>query len=167
MPPADPPHGLRKPGVPRVDPRIHVLGSGIAPCRRNAAGANINDSIRITRIGDSTHVLSRNRSGSSTHAGGSCPCSDATCSTIAAISASHFVCVSGTRSANASRWSAALRAWNPRGRPCTIIRAMSPSGQPAPITAHLRGLSAGVGRGRGAAFLLAHAGLDGGPCQRL
>ena len=55
------------PVVHRSPPRrSRSRGSGIAPCRRNAAGANINDSIRITGIGDSTHVLSRNRSGSST-----------------------------------------------------------------------------------------------------
>ena len=46
--------------------------------------AYISEFIRIWGIGDRTHVLSMNRSGSSTHAGTGCPCSRATCSTVAA-----------------------------------------------------------------------------------
>ena len=61
----------------------------------NAAGANAMASIRMEWMSVTTHVSARKRAGSSTHAGGVCPCSVAICSTVAASNASHRLSVSG------------------------------------------------------------------------
>ena len=71
-------------------------GSGTAPCLRNGPGANIRQNSRAVRPSASTHVSSRNRSGSSTQLGTGRSWVSASCSAVAAISASHFVCVSST-----------------------------------------------------------------------
>ncbi len=48
---------------------VEALGSGMAPYRRNAAGAYMTESSRICGVLDTTHVRFRNRSGSFTHSG--------------------------------------------------------------------------------------------------
>ena len=51
-------------------------------------------SIRMQWTSVTTHVSARKRAGSSIHCGSALPCSMAMCSTVAASSASHRVCVS-------------------------------------------------------------------------
>ena len=64
-------------------------GSGSAPCRMYAPGANAIASFTMVGVVGRIQVISRNRSGSSSHAGGCCPWSSQRCSTVAAGNASH------------------------------------------------------------------------------
>ena len=61
----------------------------------NATGANAIASVAIVGVVGRIQVISRNRSGSSSHSGGCCPWSSQRCSTVAARSASHRVLVLG------------------------------------------------------------------------